>query len=46
MVSTWSKEAVRHKGCEQGHVPVGLGNLHLSQFHLYRLQAQGEELSV
>lgn len=37
MVSPWPKEAVRHKGCQQGHVPVGLGNFHLPQLHLDRL---------
>lgn len=33
MVPPWPKEAVRHEGCQQRHVPVGLGYLHLSQLH-------------
>lgn len=34
MVPTRTKEAVWHEGCQQGHVPVGLGHLHLPQLHL------------
>lgn len=34
VVPTWPKEAVGHEGCQQGCVPIGLGHLHLPQFHL------------
>ena len=34
MVPTGPKETVGHEGGEQGHMPIGLGHLHLPQFHL------------
>lgn len=34
VVPTWTKEAVGHESCQQGHVPVGLDHLHLPQLHL------------